>query len=451
MSIQTLICNSPYWIRQIAINTYGFMLSRKRFSGSFKFYFKEFQNNLSKPPKQIEKEQFDLLKKNLIYCFENIAYYKRVFKENNFDPYKMVSAEELKKIPYLTKDIIKKEFENLYNKEIPKANYKEHFTSGSTGEKLRFLLPKELINKKNTALMYRFYAMAGIKPKDKRVTIGGRRFTNRKPFYAINYFENQLLLSAHHLSDKNISEYIKKINSYKPVFIQGHPSAILVMAKYIQTNNIQLEVSLKAIFTTGETLIADDKHIIEKAFITHVYQQYGSGENSFSAQEAPDEIGYLLNYEHGYVEMIGNEQYKEVYVTSLLNDVMPFVRYKIGDFVLPIEKTHSKEFGLPIIFKEVIGRIDDVLMDGKGNKILPVTIRMSMKPFLVDNTNYQLIQTGHNAFNLNLIDLNKKIKTEEVIKMLQDVLGKGMTLTITYVENLTTLGGKIRNVINQFS
>jgi len=449
MNIQTLIYNSPYWIRQIAINAYGYLLSRKRFSGSFKTYLTEYQNNLTKSPNQIEHEQFLLLKNNLIYCFEHIVYYKRIFKENNFDPYKMESPEELKKLPYLTKDIIKKELENLYNKNIPKANYTEHYTSGSTGEKLRFLVPKELMVKKNTALTYRFYGMTGIKPKDKRVTIGGRKFTNKKPFHAFNYFENQLLLSAHHLSNENISEYLKKINSYKPVFIQGHPSAILIIAKYILAKNAKLAMPLKAIFTTGETLIKDDKLTIEKAFETKVYQQYGSGENCFSAQEAPGEDGYLLNYEHGYVEMIGNEQYKEVYVTSFLNDVMPFVRYKIGDFVLPTEKTYSKEFGLPIIFKEVIGRIDDVLMDLDGNNILPVTIRMNMKPFLTDNTNYQLIQKTQNLFYLNLLDINKSININQVKQMLREILGKDIQINVFYLSSLTTLGGKIRNVINE--
>lgn len=448
MSIQTLIFNSPYWIRQIAINTYGYVLSRKRFSGKFNDYLREFNENLSKSPKQIEKEQFDLLKKNLIYCFEHIAYYNRIFKENNFDPYKMESSNELKKLPFLTKDVIKKEFENLYNREIPTANYVEHYTSGSTGKKLRFLLPKELMDKKNTAFMYRFYSMAGIKPKDKRVTIGGRRFTNKKPFYAYNYFENQLLLSSHHLSDDTIPTYFKQINKYKPVFIQGHPSAILVLAKYILNTNVKLTISLKAIFTTGETLIEDDRKVIERAFDTKVYQQYGSGENCFSAQEAPEEDGYLLNYEHGYVEMLGDGDYKEVYVTSFLNDVMPFVRYKIGDFVLPVEKSYSKKFGLPIIFKKVIGRTDDVLKDAEGGNVLPVTIRMNMKPFLKHNSNYQIIQKESYLFQLNLLDSKKEIKTDKIIQILEKLLGDNIQIDIFYVSNLTTLGGKIRNVIN---
>lgn len=448
MHLQEIIGNSPYWLRHIAINTFGYILCKRRFTGSFTDYYNQYNKNLKKSQSQIENEQFELLKNNLIYCYENIPYYKKIFKESDFDPYKMISKNELKKLPYLTKDIIRSEYDNLQNPLISKSEYVEHFTSGSTGEKLKFLIPKELMYKKNTAFLYRFYGMHGIKPKDKRVTIGGRNFTNKKPFYAYNRFENQLLLSSHHLNVGNIEEYIKQINLHKPKFIQGHPSAILVIAKHLKSHKLSLKTNLKAIFTTGETLLHDDKIIIEDAFNTKVFQQYGSGENCFSAQEAPNEEGYLINYEHGYVELVGEGEFKEVIVTSLQNTVMPFVRYKIGDYVLPIQERYSKDFGLPIIFKKVIGRVDDLILDGKGNNVLPVTVRMSMKPFLTEGSNYQIIQLNKNKYKLNLCDPKNKINKKAVLLMLYKLLGSNIEIEVKYVKSLTTKGGKIRNVVN---
>src|SRR5690606_40108750 len=132
-----------------------------------------------------------------------------------------------------TKEIIRQEFDNLYNKDIAKNKYIAHSTSGSTGEKLKFFLPKELYFKINTALLYRSYFMWGINPKDKRVTIGGRVFTNKPPYWIYNRFERQLLMSAHHLNVDSVELYLKKIVNFRPVFIQGHPSAILVLANHI--------------------------------------------------------------------------------------------------------------------------------------------------------------------------------------------------------------------------
>ena len=199
---------------------------------------------------------------------------------------------------------------------------------------------------------------------------------------------------------------------FSPAFIQGHPNGILYLAKTLTDSNYKF--NLKAIFTTGETLLSDDKQIIEEAFNTKAYQQYGSGENCFSsAQEAPNEKGYLINFEHGYIELVKNGDFHEVVVTSLQNNVMPFVRYKIGDFVKAFLNLDTlSKYNLPIMFDEVIGRTDDILTDTEGNVILPVKIRMNLKPFLFSGTNYQLIQTNNTNFKLNLIDTEKKINTK---------------------------------------
>src|SRR5690606_12439099 len=236
------------WLKVLLLNLYGYILSQQRFSGSFTYWFNKYKENLKKTPDEIRLEQFELIKNNLIYCYDNIPYYKRVFEEIGFNPYQMQSISEINLLPFLTKDIIRKEFDNLYNKNIPSKKYKLHTTSGSTGEKLKFLLPKELLYKKNTAFLYRFYDMWGIKPKDKRATIGGRVFTHKPPFWIFNKFENQLLLSAHHLNNNTVLSYLQKLESFSPIFIQGHPSAILVIAKYILDKNYNLKFIPRVIF-----------------------------------------------------------------------------------------------------------------------------------------------------------------------------------------------------------
>lgn len=451
INIQEILINSPYWIRQFGINLYGFFLAKRRFSKDFKLQYNKFNENLIKDSKEIEQDQFSLLKENLIYCYENIPYYKRIFDEVGFEVYKMNRIEEIKILPFLTKDIIRKEQNNLYNKSISKSKYKTHYTSGSTGEKLKFKVNKTLLYTINTSLMYRFYNILGIKPKDKRVTVGGRKFANRRPYYSFNVFENQLLISSHNLDDLSINSYIDRMNKFRPIFIQGHPSSILIISKYILKKEIEIKLNLKAISTTGETLFENDRKIIEKAFRTKVYQQYGSGENCFSAQELPDEKGYVINYEHGYIELVGEGNYKEVVVTSLQNKVMPFVRYKIGDFVSPVKKRYSEKYGLPILFDKVIGRIDDVLYNDKGESILPVSIRMSVKPYLKDGTNYQLIQEEKNNFVLRLLDVNKIIDIEKLSMVLKSQLGQNIKLKIIFINNITTQGGKVRNVINNMN
>lgn len=447
--MESLLLKSPHWLKVVLINIYGYILARRRFSGSFKYWYKEYIKNLEKPPDKIREEQFGLLKLNLIYAFENIPYYTRIFKEVGLNPYRIKSVEEIKKIPFLTKEIIRNEFDNLYNKKIKKYTYRIHQTSGSTGEKLKFLVPNELFYKKNMAFLYRFYTMWGIKPKDKRVTLGGRLFTNKAPYWIFNRFENQLLMSTHHLSMDTVESYLTRIEKFNPIFIQGHPSAMLLLAKYLLYNNRLINLTLKAIFTTGETLVKEDQILIEKAFRCSVAQQYGSGENCFSAQQAPNNQGFLINYEHGYVELIGNDELKEVVVSSFQNNVMPFIRYKMNDFVNEVDLSYSKKFNLPILFDEIMGRKDDVIKLKNGDFVLPVTIRMNIKPVLVSGTNYQLIQIDYDRFMLTLIDQCRVLKIDQISSILMKLFGEDIKIDFQFKDTLISSGGKVRNVICQ--
>lgn len=449
ISSEELILKSPYILREMFINLYGYYLSRKRFNKRFFKLLDELMLNLHKTPDQIRTEQFEMLKNTLIQAYQNVPYYREIFDQTDFKPFKFDNEKDLTKLPLLDKATIRKNFSKLQNPNFPSNKLKLHTTSGSTGEKLKFYQPKELTYTINAAFMYRFYSLHGVKPKDRRITIGGRRFTNKPPYWSYNRFENQLLLSSHHLNHATGKDYINKINEFKPIFIQGHPNSILFLANLINKGDARLYVPIKAIFTTGETLIEENRTKIEFAFKTGVFQQYSSGESCFSAQETPEKAGYMLNYEHGFVELIGDGEYKEIIATSFQNKAMPFIRYRVGDLVKPISDEKKKKYPFPFLFDEVLGRTDDILISETGEQILPVAIRMVVKPFLSDNTNYQLIQMRINDFKLNLVDSDKKIVIKDLKKQLKLVLGNNVQIQIYYTESILTDGGKIRNVTNK--
>ena len=448
ISTEELILKSPYILRELFINLYGYNLFRRRFNKRFYQLLDELILNLQKTPDQIKTEQFELLRNSLIKAYQNVPYYYEIFNDIGLNPLKFENESELTIIPILDKSIIRKNFDKLQNLNFNKNKIKLHTTSGSTGEKLKFYQPKELTYAINAAFMYRFYALHGVNPKDKRITIGGRRFTNKPPYWSFNRFENQLLLSSHHLNNITGREYVRKINEFKPIFIQGHPNSILYLANLINNEHVRLTIPIKAIFTTGETLIEENRKKIEIAFRTSVFQHYGSGESCFSAQETPEKVGYMLNYEHGFIEMIGDGKYKEIIATSFQNEAMPFIRYRVGDLVHPITNEIKKDYPLPYLFDEVIGRTDDILVSDKGEQILPVAIRMLVKPFLVDDTNYQLLQHSSNEFELKLVDINKQIIVRELLKKIKLILGYKARIQVNYTDTLLSDGGKIRNIRN---
>ncbi len=446
--LESIVANSPAFARDAIINAYGYWLRRQRFSAKYYEFFALVMYNLTKTPDEIQEEQLNLLKDNLIHANTKIPYYREMFRTIGFYPKDLTSLSQLAALPILTKDVIRENFDLLYDKSAPERTYRLHTTSGSTGQKLKFLLPNELLYAKNAAFTYRFYALAGVMPMDKRVTIGGRVFTHKPPFWTHNKSENQLLMSAHHLSQRTIDGYIEQIGRYSPVFIQGHPSAIYYLADYIQRLGLKEPKGLKAIFTTGETLSEENKLIIEEAFKAPVYQQYGSGESCFSAQETPDRAGYALNYEHGLMELDGIGDFRDVIVTSFQNPVMPFIRYRVGDLVRPVIQQAKTTNPLPVLFDQVIGRIDDCIYSSNGDMILPVTVRMRIKPMLKELTNYQLVQTDRTEFELRLQDSEHRLDSAAMEIELKRILGNDINIVVSRLESIMSAGGKVRNVVN---
>jgi phenylacetate-CoA ligase len=446
--LENIVAESPAFVRDAFINAYGYWLRRQRFSREYQKFFTQVMENLTKTPDEIREEQLMLLKDNLIHANEKIPYYQDMFRTIGFHPSDLTSLSQLSALPVLTKDIIRENFDRLYNKSAPKHSYRLHATSGSTGQKLKFLLPKELMFAKNAAFTYRFYSLAGVMPMDRRVTIGGRMFTRKAPYWTHNRAENQLLLSAHHLSLRTVDRFLERIAQFSPVFIQGHPSAIFYMADHMARNGCRPPIGLKAIFTTGETLTEENRTVIQEAFAAPVYQQYGSGESCFSAQETPDRAGYALNYEHGLVELEGSGDLRDVIVTSFQNPVMPFIRYRIGDLVRPVKQAPQTSIPLPILFDQVIGRIDDCIYSPSGDMILPVTVRMGIKPMLKEFTNYQLVQMDRDTFELRLQDAEHRLNEFAMKAELTRILGSDARINVLRIDSVMSSGGKVRNVVN---
>lgn len=292
----------------------------------------------------------------------------------------------------------------------------------------------------------------GILPFDKRITIGARLFKSKREYFSFfNKSENQLLLSIHSLNDQTVEKYVQKIEEFKPVFMQGHPSAFYFISEWIKKRNYSLNTKIKAIFTTGETLYEDQREIIEHSFKCIVLQNYGQGESVVGAIECPLKSGYHEVSELGLIEVLRNPAtgQSEIVGTSLWNTVFPFIRYRIEDTVIAAEKNQCAcGINLPLKIKTVLGRNDDIISDYSGDIVFPVTIRMLIKPFLKTSENYQFRQIDSGKYQLLLLtDSVGEFRAKGLEENLKKTLGNAAFLSIEEVKEIRSPSGKVRNII----
>ena len=287
---------------------------------------------------------------------------------------------------------------------------------------------------------------------DRRVTLGGRYFASKPPYWVHNISENQLLLSIHHLNETTAGQYLDKMKRFKPVFIQGHPSGIEYLAHYL----IEREQTfpIKAVFTTGETMSTEQRAKMEIAFECKIFEEYGQGECVFAAQESDEHCGFHEVSEFGLIEFDSqvDGSLKQVLGTSLWNHAMPFIRYRVEDLVEPVYAHWNKvgRIGLPIKIKRVVGRTDESLINTMGQMVLAVSVRMSVKPLLKNSESYQLAQIGPKDYLLRLTGCRFGRDTNEFKRMLMKLFGKDAHVEVELVDSLRSVRGKIRNVVNEY-
>ena len=79
---------------------------------------------------RIENYQLTELNKLLNYAYKNVPYYNKVFKEIMLKPDDVQNFNDLKKIPFLTKEIIRKNVDDLVSKKYPPKELKFVTTGG---------------------------------------------------------------------------------------------------------------------------------------------------------------------------------------------------------------------------------------------------------------------------------------------------------------------------------
>ena len=197
-------------------------------------------SNFSKS--EIINWQNDKLKLLINHSYHNTEYYKKLFDDNRILPSEINSISDLKKIPPLTKEIIKNNYNKIIPKNISKYNYKKGQTGGSTAEPLRYLQDLNSWSYCNASVL-NAWGRIGYKMGKKYMALGSRSInpTQRTSIkHRIYYFlKGKISYSAINLDKDSVVDIIKIIKNKNIKYLYGYSSALFLMASHIEKNNIK--------------------------------------------------------------------------------------------------------------------------------------------------------------------------------------------------------------------
>jgi phenylacetate-CoA ligase len=445
--LEKLYNSAPYFIKVLMLNAKSLLNHRNRYNKGYRNYLNSYKELWHAPPITFMNYQQETLKVLLIDCAQYVPWYKEHFATLNISLEKILKDpyDVLKRLPYLSKLERKSKVEELINAN-PKRGLKEiGYTSGTSGSPTKNYLDSESIER-GFALWSRFHWAIGLTPQERSARFSGRLIVNPKatkpPFWIYNRVEDQLFMSSYHLTTKNCKDYVKKLNSFQPTFIDGYPSAIYVIAKFINSEKIKILFTPKAIAVTAETLYDYQRFEIEKAFGCKVYNQYASSEGSPFITECIS--GNLhVNEDSGVFEFLNHQdqpalpgEFARMIVSSFRNYKTPLLRYDIGDTVLLPEQAIICPCGCKMqIIEKIVGREDDILWTEEKGYVGRLDTAYKGLEGIVKS---QIVQkTSSEIVVYNIVDnAFTDIMEKKFVKNLKDRLGQNIHLEIKRVEEI---------------
>lgn len=378
------------------------------------------------------------LKKLINYAYTNNIYYNNLMKLKNIKPNDISQVEDLYKLPVLTKDIIKNNYDKLLSTVKIRNNSVIKKTGGSTGQPLVYWISKSSESYLWGGI-WRAWNVAGYSLGDKVLILAGDSLLKHGAKYQFYHLLNNWRCSdITNLDRRKISYILNDIKKHPNAMIYGYPTPIYLLAVYILENNLKPKVN--NIVTTSEMLFDEHRKIIEKAFNCKVFDMYGANDGGIAAFECEKRNGYHINMERCIAEILDNSKQRvlqkdvgKIILTDLENYAMPFIRYEVGDLGSITNDYCGCKRGLHRL-NTIHGRIKDCIHLNNGKK---VDGSYFSKRFceIQDIILFQIIQEKSreisariNIRNMNSQDLIKKINYLK--NMIENDLGVDFKIVI---------------------
>ena len=404
---------------------------------------------------QININQRKSLIKLITHANDNVPYYTKLFRKIGFHPSSITTLNDLEKIPVLTKDTIKENFDLLIARNVDRDTLVANATGGSTGTPLQLLQDQNFRIHAEAARIRGWMFVDGYQLGDTYALLWGAdrdiqsNFSIRERLSTYLKY-GEIPMNAFNLSEERKIEFIRWCRILRPKILRAYVSSAKDLAEFLEDRGIFFP-SLVGVVLGAETVDPNTRAYIEKVFRTKVYSSYGCRELGLLAMECSEGKLHLISENHyfEFLPLTGRvaEGMSEIVITNLRNYAMPLIRYQIGDIAVKGEDIECEcGRGLPTI-KRVVGRTTEVFHFPDGTAIAGEMFIHLMKDFPVSM--YQFVQTGPAKVVLQIQTINnlKSVVKKAILAKYKQYLPETVSIEIVEKEEIPkTETGKFRFV-----
>ena len=348
---------------------------------------------------QIRELQLQRLQATVRHCM-NSPFYKKRFEEIGLKPEDIKSLDDLKKIPFTTKQDLRDTYP-FGMASIPlKDCVRLHSSSGTTGNPTVILHSQKDLDEWANAVA-RCLWMVGLRPDDVfQNSSGYGMFTGGLGF---QYGAERLGMLTVPAAAGNSLRQIKFITDFGTTAIHAIPSYVTRLKEVMDQQGVdpQRDTKLKTLIIGAEPHSEEQRKRIEKMMGVKAYNSFGMSEmcGPGVAFECKEQNGLHIWEDYYIVEIVDPETLEpvpegeigEMVLTTLNREAMPLLRYRTRDLTrilghdCPCGRHHVR-------LDRMKGRSDDMMVL-RGVNIFPIQIEKILMQFKELSTNYLITLT----------------------------------------------------------
>lgn len=419
------------------------------------------------PPEQRRELQLERLQSLVKRVYEKVPHYQRVFRALDIRPGDIRSLDDLKLLPFTTKDDLRRAYPfGLFAVPMRKI-LRVHASSGTTGKPTVVGYTREDLEVWSE-VMARTLASAGVTSDDVvQIAYGYGLFTGG---LGAHYGAEKLGATVVPISVGNTKRQVMLMQDFGTTVLACTPSYALHLAEVLEEtieepSRLRLRIG---VFGAEPWTYALGREIEEKLGIISI-DIFGMSEiiGPGVAAECPYNMGLHIFDDHFLPEIIDPEtgeqlpygEQGELVITTLTKHGFPLLRYRTRDITVlhpepcPCGRTHIR-------MSRVMGRTDDMLIV-RGVNIFPSQVESALLECGQLEPHYQLVVDRAGTLDtLEVrVEVSEKVFADEVRGLeklgrsiqreIESTLGIGVQVKLVEPKTIERSQGKANRIVDR--
>ena len=388
----------PVVLQETALSLYAGYLDRLYYGPGYPTALEAFTTLQAASASESLSWQSAGLRRIIRLAATRVPYYREHWRDRDWQA--VQTPADLHLLPRLDKQAVRRHEKRFLVEGIDAKSLWLEKTSGTTGTSLSLYWPKSMLPQWWALVEVAIRNVTGVAREMPRAMMGGRTIvrgtTSSAPYWRFNRCWRQLYLSSYHVSRESTAGYIEAIQRYGSQWITGYGSAIAALAQFALELGLK-PLNLRAAIVSGDTLLSGMRRSIETFFGCRCYDSYGQAEAVAMAMECAHGRMHVIPGA-GIIEILRADgspcrpgEVGEIVATGLLNDAMPLIRYRMGDYAAWDEEQVCPCGNRQPAISHLEGRLDDYLILADGRKVGRLSTALKRSPTI---HSAQILQDG---------------------------------------------------------